>query len=249
MGTIDPLIVDTYAGDGYGGPDIQKLVLAGPPWHGLLLKATEGTGYPAHRTEDREWFLDNWMRARVYAGTRYGVDWFRGAYHYLRIDEDPVAQAKWFLTTVDEAGGWNSGDLWPMVDVEAANNPASPGAAAIVACVSKFAAYVKAQVGTTPMLYGNVYLAENGVTDHMGCGTLIVARYAATLPQEICERIGWQLTNTKPTVFGWQLDGDGEEYVPGYPVLTPMGKCDYSAIIVAGGGESALAWIRANLAS
>ena len=42
---ISPLIVDIYAGDLGGKPDIGALVDAGAPWHGLILKATEGTGY------------------------------------------------------------------------------------------------------------------------------------------------------------------------------------------------------------
>jgi GH25 family lysozyme M1 (1,4-beta-N-acetylmuramidase) len=247
--TLDPLIVDTYAGDGYGGPDIQKLASAGPPWHGLILKATEGTGYPSKGSPDREWFLDNWIRARVYAGSRYGVDWFRGAYHYLHIGIDPVQQADWFLSTVAEAGGWSSGDLWPMVDVEGADNPDSPGSAAIVSCVSAFTARVLARTGKHCTLYGNVYLAENGVADHMGCETLCIARDTETLPETIYQRIGWQLGDAKPTVLSWQLCGDGVVYDPGYPTVTPMGKCDYSAIIVAGGGDAALAWIAAQLAS
>lgn len=190
---IDPLIVDTYAGDGHGQDAITALVKAGPPWHGLVMKATEGTYYPANRPDDREWFLDNWIRARVYAGARYGQNWFRGAYHYLRVDQDGTLQAEKFLALVEEAGGWGAGDLWPMVDVESAENPQHPGKQAIIDCVSAFTAKVKAELGRTCLLYGNVYLAENDVTDHMGCGVLEVARYASTLPLVVYERIGWKL--------------------------------------------------------
>lgn len=246
--TLDPLVVDTYAGDGYGGDAIQKLVLAGPPWHGLILKATEGTYYPANRPDDREWFLDNWMRARVYAGTRYGQDWFRGAYHYHRIDEDPVLQAESFLKLVEEAGGWGDGDLWPMIDVEQAENPQGPGAQKIVDSVQGWVMKVAAETGRQPMLYGAGYLWENSVTSHMGCGTLCFPRYTPTLPPDTYHRIGWQLSSSRPTLWAWQLAGDGECHVEGYPSTTPMGRCDYSAVIVSGGGDNAIAWTRANLA-
>ena len=39
--SIDPLIVDCYQGD---GPKYwPKLAAAGAPWHGAILKATQGT--------------------------------------------------------------------------------------------------------------------------------------------------------------------------------------------------------------
>jgi len=247
--TLDPLVVDTYAGDGYGQDAITKLVEAGQPWHGIILKATEGTYYPANRPHDHEWFLDNWIRCRIYPRERYGQDFFRGAYHYLRIDEDPVLQAEKFLALVEEAGGWGQGDLWPMIDVEQAGNPEGPGPQKIIDAVQGWVTKIAAETGKQPMLYGAGYLWENHVTSHMGCGTLCFPRYTPTLPPDTYQRIGWQLTTARPTLWGWQLCGDGEVYVPGYPKLTPMGKCDYTAVIVAGGGEAALAWTRANVGS
>lgn len=249
--TIDPLIADTYKGDGFGQDAINAIVSAGPPWHGLRLKATEGTYYPANAPTDKEWFLDNWMRVRVYAGVRYGKDWFRGAYHYFRVDEDGLAQADAFLSLVDEAGGWGAGDLFPMVDLESAENPPSASAQQIVDGVGAFTTKVKAVTGRRCTLYGNVYIATAGITAHMGCDTLSIARYTADLPPTIYQRIGWQLANpaTFPSVLDWQLMGDSQELVPGYPKSTPMGPNhgDYAALIIGGGGQSALDWLAANI--
>lgn len=248
--TVDPLLVDLYSGDGYGGDDINKLVLAGPPWHGLWLKASEGTYFPASDPKSREWFLDNWFRARVYAGVRYGKDWFRGAYHYLRTDQDGTLQAENFLSTVETAGGFGIGDLWPMMDVESSENPPNASAAEIEDVGSAFTAKVKAETGRRIALYGNIYLWERGVTSHMGCDLLVVARYAADLPPATYQRIGWELKKPADfgSVLGWQLEGDGQEFVPGYPHQLPIGKHgDYTAAIIGGGGQAALEWIAANI--
>lgn len=248
MPTIDPLIVDVYAKSPV--MDIGALVAAGPPWHGLLLKATEGTYYP--RLQEREWFLRHWLPARILALDRYGVDFFRGAYHYLRIDQDAVVQADAFLRLIDQAGGWGPGDLWPMVDVESAENPANASAQQIIDSVSKYAARIRSIIGRSTMLYGNVYLWERGVKATMGCGLLTVARYASDLPPATYQRIGWRLQNppTMPTLWGWQYAGDPDSaYLAGYPSSSPMGPgpADITAMVVAGGGKAALEWTRQNI--
>jgi GH25 family lysozyme M1 (1,4-beta-N-acetylmuramidase) len=242
---IDSLIVDVYEGDVGGAPDWKKLAAAGRPWCGAIIKCTEGVGYAP------PWFTRNWPMVREAGGDRYGVDWFRGCYHYIRINEDPIKQAQLFLAMVEKAGGWAVGDLWPMVDVEGKNNPVSPGKAKIEDCVSTWAGEVERATGRKPMLYGNIYLAENGVTSHMGCQTLIVARYTPTLPPTIYNRIGWtwsgQPTVEPPTLWGWQLCGDGTVLAAGYPSESPIGAVDYTAMIVVNGADAAIAWTRAHL--
>jgi GH25 family lysozyme M1 (1,4-beta-N-acetylmuramidase) len=238
------LIVDVYEGDLDGKPDWGKLAAAGPPWHGAIVKASEGLTYhPA-------WFGQQWQAIKQAGGDRYARDWFRGAYHYLRIAEDPVAQAELYLHQVEVAGGWGDGDLWPMLDVEAANNPDKPGHAAIEDCVSAWAAKVKQVTGRAVMLYGNVYLWENGVTSTMGCETLIVAHYAETLPPAVYERIGWSWSTKPdvepPTLWGWQGVGDGLGHWAN-PIRSPIGDVDITAVVAADGGESGLAWTRRNL--
>ena len=249
--TIDPLLVDTYAGDGYGQDQIKTLVSAGGYWNGITLKATEGTYYPDNTPSDKEWFLDNWIRCRMYPQVQgtYGKTFFRGAYHYFRVDEDATAQAEYFLSFVEQAGGWGVGDLWPMIDVESAENPANASAAQIEDGVSTWTAKVKSELGRRVTGYWNIYPAQVGVTSRMGCDLLILPRYTADLPPTIYQRIGWQLATPAafPSLLAWQLDGDGQELVPGYPKNTPMGPCDYSALVIGGGGTTALEWLAANI--
>ena len=255
---VAPLVVDTYPDDSFGNGEggwsgaIQRLVLAGRPWCGLILKATEGTYYPKNNLHARDWFLDNWIRARIYAGVRYGKDWFRGAMHYVRVGEDGIAQADNLLSLVDEAGGWGDGDLWPMLDLESAENPPDATAQQIIDTVVPMAQKIRAATGMTPMLYGNVYPAERGVRDYLGCGTLTVPRYTPTLPAEIYQRIGWLLARPPqmPTVWGWQYSGDPEGgKLAGYPTKCPMSateNADITAIIVDDDFDQALAWTAAN---
>jgi GH25 family lysozyme M1 (1,4-beta-N-acetylmuramidase) len=241
----DPLIVDCYEGDLNGHPDWQKLADAGPPWHGAIVKASEGLAYHS------SWFGMQWRALKTVGGARYGQDWFRGAYHYARIAEDAVKQAHVYLGQVEQAGGWDVGDLWPMIDVESANNPDKPGKAKLEDWVSTYAAEIERETGRKPTLYGNIYLWENGVTSTCGCGTLIVARYSMTLPATVYQRIGWTWSAKPdaepPTLLGWQGVGDGEGYWS-MPTTSPIGKVDITAFVVANGGTAALEWVRQQLA-
>jgi hypothetical protein len=75
-----PLICDVYEHDVAGKPDIAGVVNAGPPWHGIILKATQGDYYTGG-----EWFRKYWPLARSEAGDGFGHDWFRGCYHYIDL--------------------------------------------------------------------------------------------------------------------------------------------------------------------
>lgn len=229
----DPLFIDVYAGDLDGKPDWSKLVAAGPPWHGALLKATEGLYYKP------PWFKAQWETVREAAGARFGVDFFRGAYHYLRIGLGAEEQARFFLDFIKDAGGLQPTDLI-VVDVERANNQPIPPSAVVVDHVYRFARAVEQATGKQPILYGGELLASLGVTSHMGCRALWIARYSPTLPMQIVNRIGWDVKD----LAAWQYCGDGEAYLDGYPHVSPLGKVDISAIVAAGGGDAALAWLR-----
>jgi GH25 family lysozyme M1 (1,4-beta-N-acetylmuramidase) len=234
---ISPLIVDVYEGDLDGQLDIATLVAAGAPWHGIILKASEGTGYTGG-----QWFQTHWPEARDLAGDRYCVDWFRGAYHYIRLDHSSEAQIDLYLRTVENAGGWAAGDFWPILDLEHANNPDLP-AQQIVDKVTEMAQFVRAKTGRDATLYGGSLMFDKGITDHMGCSRLWIARYTATLPAIVYQRIGWQLDD----VLMWQYVGDGQGFLEGYPIQSPIGGVDVSAMLVAGGGDASLDYLRQNL--
>lgn len=243
----DRFLVDVYSGDLRGHPDWQRLADAGEPWVGAIVKSSEGIQFVS------SWFGTQWRALKTVCPSRYGSTWFRGVYHYWRAGQDPVTQAHVMLGQVQAAGDFDAGDF-VMVDVEGANQPATAGAQ-IVDGVSAWVAEVKRETGKKVVLYGNIFLAEHGVTDRCGCDALIVARYTPTLPATIYERIGWSWSNDAgaelPTLLGWQYSGSGQRgefmgdtSVTGYPSKTPIGIADTTAIIGAGGGDGGLGLLR-----
>ncbi len=232
--TTSPLFVDVYAGDLGGKPNWIQLAGLGAPWHGAIIKATEGTGYsPA-------WFATNWRDVRTAGGVRYGVDWFRGCYHFLKFNRSAVTQADFYLQAVERAGGWRAGDLWPIVDVELGSEKNSNQLATaqqVIDCTSVFASRVKQRTGRRVVLYGNGAMRDRGISDKMECDLLWCARYTPTLPKAIYERAGW----THEELVLWQYSGDGVASLSGYPAHPPgFGKCDVSVLTQPGGLE----WLR-----
>lgn len=221
----DALIVDVYQGDGQ--KNWSALASAGAPWHGAILKCTQGTYY-----RGTEWFGPNWKSVGSAAGDRYGVDWFRGAYHYLDVRQEGSVQADAFLDAVERAGGWGRGDLWPMVDVERAGQRETTASQQVIDCVGAFVGRTHQRTGRETMLYGGSWLADLAITSRMGCRWLAIARYTPTLPAHVYERIGWD----RACLTLWQYCGDGLAYLTGYPREAPgCGKVDISALVLPGG--------------
>jgi GH25 family lysozyme M1 (1,4-beta-N-acetylmuramidase) len=225
----DPLIVDIYSGDLNGQPDIPKLIAAGEPWDGLIMKVSEGA-----RWDSGEWLNRCWKAAHA-ATDRLGKSWFVGGYVYVRFMDQPLAQVDRYMGAIQRAGGWLPTDMPAIVDVERADNP-DCSAQQIVDCVSAVAMHLKARTGKPVILYGGSLMADKGITSRMGCEKLWVARYAATLPEYVVTRIGW----SEEDLLLWQYDGDGEGYLKGYPTTSPIGKVDLSAICWPAG----LAWLQ-----
>jgi len=242
-----PCLVDLYSGDLNGRPNLAAYLAAGAPWSLIVLKATEGLSYP-EGASDRQWFFTNWPTIGVLAGDRLGQDFFRGAYHYLRVDQNPVDQADFYMQLVSIAGGVGPGDLPAIVDVEGANNPEGASAQQVIDSVTLFSERIIDVTGKRPILYGGSYLRDRAIVDHMGCQLLWIAAYGQTLPSHLYTSIGWSLDE----LFAWQYQGtEGPSGPDGYPRQCPIGDgpVDLSAITIADGQapEAQLAWIRDHL--
>jgi lysozyme len=125
-------------------------------------------------TQDSEFvdtrFARNWSEAR-----RVGL--LRGAYHYLDPAYDGRAQAEHFVATVRSAGGWQAGDLPPMVDVETTSGMS---AATVRSRLQAFLEYVEGQVGKRPILYtGSYFWDDNGLGSGFTGYPLWTAHYTA----------------------------------------------------------------------
>jgi GH25 family lysozyme M1 (1,4-beta-N-acetylmuramidase) len=218
------LLVDVYSGD-LGGKPNWKAVAAAPNFVGGIMKATEGTAF------NTSWFKKNWPVVRSIAGDRYGQTWFRGAYHFLKFNKDGRAQADFYLKTINDAGGFDVGDIIPIVDVELGNESNSnhkASAQQIIDCTSAWAERVKKEADQQVMLYGNGAMRDKSIKDRMGCDWLWIPRYTPTLPKKMYERAGWDLSK----VALWQYCGDGTASLAGYPKeVAGFGKVDISVVL------------------
>lgn len=227
--SFDPLFVDLYTKD--HPADWSAYGSSGAPWYGAILKVSQGLHYNSDDDSDHRWWLSsNWARLDQ-------TDLIRGAYHYLQIADDGRAQADYFLSCVDRAGGYRKGDLWPIVDVETANN-GNPSKDQIIECTSTYAARIAERTGHAPILYGGSFLYDHGVTSQMGCSYLWIARYTATLPVVVHDRIGWGTDK----LLAWQYRGDDYSALlrdadsVTYPDEAPgIGKVDISVLTFPGG--------------
>lgn len=234
-----PLFVDVYAGDLRGNPNWSLLASLGAPWHGAIVKATESVSYKP------VWFAVQWKQLRHVAGERYGVDWFRGAYHFLKFNRPGRDQADFYLKAIEEGGGWDVGDFWPIVDVELGaegdhlkkiprNSNQDASAQQIIDCTSAFAERCRSETGRNVMLYGNGAMRDRQIHVRMGCDWIWVPRYTEQLPVGIYARAGWSTAE----LALWQYSGDGQSALKGYPSSPPgFGACDVSALVLPGGLE------------
>lgn len=228
------LIADVYSED-LGGKPKWDVLANTPEFIGAILKATEGTAYFP------DWFGVNWRALKNAAPDRYGKDWFRGAYHFLKFNLSGIAQADFYLISIESSGGFDVGDIIPIVDVELGSD-GSPGADGkpttrnsnwdasaqqIIDCTSEFAQRVKDETAQQVMLYGNGAMRDKSITSRMNCDWIWVPRYTATLPMNIYERAGWDLAS----LAMWQYCGDGTAALAGYPASIPgFGAPDISVV-------------------
>ncbi len=100
-------------------------------------------------TEDGDLFVENYQGI-----ARAGL--LRGAYQFLRPEQDATEQANLFLAALAAAGGLAETDLPPIVDIEVENarhtgDPVSP--AEVQAAVQTWLDVVGAATGTQPIVY------------------------------------------------------------------------------------------------
>lgn len=238
------IIPDVYPGDLGGNPNfaaLPGLVTLDKEAIGCYVKASEGTAWGA---SDESWFRRSWQAVREAGGARYGDDWFRGCYHFLRFQQDGALQADYMLDLVNSAGGWGPGDLMPWVDVEEGGQGTWAGGerledikdpakrarltGEVTACVTSFVSRVKQRYpGMRVGVYGRGLFRDLGMTAcRFGADAACNPAYTVTMPS--MAQYGWPLED----VVEWQLCGDGEVHAKGFPSLLPgWGRTDYSVVL------------------
>ncbi len=189
----DPILtIDLFHSDCNGKPK-WDVAAAAPGYFGAMLKATQGLKY-----DYADWFIANWKLAKA-AKQKHclGPEWFlTGAYHYLNCGEDGAKQADYFLSVIKQAGGLEDTDIMPIVDVETKGNE-NCDKKTVINSTKAFANRILEKTGRKTMLYGASLMRDLGITDHMGCDSLFVARYNSKLPKETYESFGWRLKDVR----------------------------------------------------
>jgi GH25 family lysozyme M1 (1,4-beta-N-acetylmuramidase) len=210
---------------------------ADPAYCGVVLKATEGLGGPPRWDA---WLRDHWpaVRDAYRRESRYGQSAFRGAYHFLLLSHHGAAQADHYLRTIERAGGWDVGDVWPILDVEKtkANQQAvdASGPMIVVDTVRDFVRRIDQVTGRDTILYGGRWINDIGVRSRMGCSWLWWASYTETLSTQ-----AYAPTWTPDRLWAWQYAGGaGTARLAGYPTTSPLGPTDLSALTLPGGFDA-----------
>ena len=114
-------------------------------------KVTEGLGTP-----DREFGPGRW-KAMKDAGL------IRGVYHFARPQKgrDPKDEVKEFLGRVDRAGGFEDGDLVPVLDLEAYGAAGKLNPRQTLEWARGFVEEVHDRVGRRPIIYTGVFWRES----------------------------------------------------------------------------------------
>ena len=210
-----------------------------PNFVGAILKAWEGLQY-----NDGGWFTNNWSAVRDAGGDRYGDSWFRGAYLFLRFASDGAAQADAYLRAVDKAGGWDHGDIIPVVDVELGsekNSNFKASAEQIVDCTSACADRIRSETGRRVMLYGRGAMRERSITDHMKCDVVWNPSYTAHMVTNGLQ--AWDLED----IVLWQYCGDNKGFVANLPTsVAGFAKLDIS-VYIKGAQQPTLQMVRDSL--
>lgn len=146
----------------------------------VILKATDGMDY-----------LDPTFTDRFARLEKAGM--VRGAYHFYETNDDPKAQATWFIQNV----ALKPGDLPPIVDIERVKAPARK---TLGADFKAFLNLLEGHYGSKPIIYTGPNFWDHVMKEHLPDYPLWVAEYGAdspTIPEGWQEWTLWQYTEGK----------------------------------------------------
>jgi lysozyme len=162
-----------------------------------IARVSDGTGNPDTQ------FANNWPGMK-----KAGV--LRGTYQFFRPSEDPIAQADLMFTMLNKAGGLQSDDLPPVMDIEVTDNLAP---AAIQAAMKKWLNYVEGKINRKPIIYTAAFMSAN-VGSGFSAYPLWVANYGPvcpTMPSGWNQWEMWQYSD-KSSYAGINGGVDGDEF-------------------------------------
>ncbi len=118
----------------------------------------------------------------------------RGAYHFYVTEDDPIKQAKFFLSVVK----FEKGDLRAVVDIEQIGHDTKAG---LIERFKKFLAIIEKKIGAKPIIYTSYNFWNKHMSAEFGNYPLWIADYGVKKPKI---PKGWKNWNL------WQYKGDGK---------------------------------------
>jgi len=128
-------------------------------------RVSDGTSFP-----DAD-FATNWKAMKA-----QGV--VRGVYQYFEPGVDPTAQANLLLSSVSAAGGFEAGDLPPVMDIETTGGQSTT---TIQTHMKTWLAAIENAVGRKPLIYTSPGFGSN-IGTGFGAYPLWVANWGVTCP-------------------------------------------------------------------
>lgn len=127
----------------------------------------------------------------------------RGAYHFYVTEDDPEAQARFFLDTVETGPG----DLVPAVDVELIGHGTEPG---LAGRLRTFLERVETELGVRPVVYTSPKFWDANLGEGFGAHPLWVAEYEVESPRVPAGWTRWHVWQWKDShdVPGVEKDAD-----------------------------------------
>ena len=162
-----------------------------------IARVSDGTGNPDTQ------FANNWPGMK-----KAGV--LRGTYQFFRPSEDPIAQADLMFTMLNKAGGLQSDDLPPVMDIEVTDNL---GPAAIQAAMKKWLNYVEGKINRKPIIYTAAFMSGN-VGSGFTAYPLWVANYGPKCPTMPSGWNQWEMWQYADNATYGGINGgvDGDEF-------------------------------------
>jgi lysozyme len=180
--------LDVYNGDGV----MNWPLIAGDGRDFAFVKATEGIG-----------FTDASLSINESQGTAAGL--LIGCYDFARPDTNaPAAEADYYVSQVQAVGGFATGKLLPMLDLETVGDT---GAISESAWANAWCAEVKAKTGLNAIVYTYPDFAHNNLDSSIASHPLFIASYDFTTPTSSVispwtSYAFWQYTSTGRLVGG-----------------------------------------------
>lgn len=181
----------------YQSNEIDKLDKKQDHLSFVICKATEGITY----TDPK--FLHNWntIKKKLFV---------RGAYHFYRSNDDPIAQATHFLKTISNI---EATDFPPIIDFERSGIDTSQPKNKIQTDLKNFIAKIEKTLKCTPIIYTSVSIGNSYLDDPFFAKyPLWIASYNGqkkpTLPK-IWEEKSWTIWQKSPS---YKFDGFTDDF-------------------------------------